>query len=102
DEVVDRLADEQAPGEVRAEQLVAVDDRAASRGEPAGGAGVVEARQDAAHRVDRLGAGDGRHLHAGRGAGEVGVSAEVVVGQDVVPGRHAVVAAEPAAPVVPV
>ena len=50
DEVVDRLADEGVAGERRAEQVVAVDDGAARRGEVVGRVGVVEARQRPADR----------------------------------------------------
>src|SRR5262249_25676055 len=95
DEVVDRFADEQAAREARAEELVAVDDRAARRREPPRGTGIVEARQHAAEREHWSRPRHRRHLWAHLRRREVRVAAEVVVGQDVVPHWHAVVAAEP-------
>ena len=52
-QVMHGFADERAAGERRAEQLVAVDDGAARRGEMVGRVRIVEARQRAADGVDR-------------------------------------------------
>ena len=101
-QVVHRLADERVAREGRAEQIVAIDDRAVGRGEAVGGVQIVEAGERAAARKDLGRAGLFRDVQLAVGRRHVRVAAQVVVGQHELPHRIAVVAAEPVVPVVAV
>ena len=72
-QVVHRLADERVAVERRPEQIVAIDDGAAGRGEVVGGVQIVEARQRAAERKDRGRAGRSETSTRPLGAGTCGL-----------------------------
>ena len=101
-QVVHRLADEGVARERRAEQIVAIDDRAVGRGEAIGGVQVVEAGERAAARKHFGRAGLLGHVDAAVGRRHVRVAAQVVVGQHELVHRVAVCVAEPVVPIVAV
>ena len=99
DQVVHGLADEEAAGEARPEEVVAVRRRAVGRGDVVGGVGVVESVERPADRIEPR---RGLQRAARVGGREVRVAPEVGFGEDVVPAPVGVVVAEPVAPVVAV
>ena len=99
DQVVHGLADEEAAGEARPEEVVAVRRRAIGRGDVVGGAGVVESVERPADRIEPR---RGLQRAARVGGREVRVAPEVGFGEDVMPAPVGVIVAEPVAPVVAV
>src|SRR5579871_5892987 len=67
-----------------------------------GSAGIVEAWQGSADRVDTSRSGRHRDRHARIRRSDVGIAADVLVGEHKMPGGVTVVATEPVAPVVAV
>src|SRR6266699_2049596 len=100
DKVMDRLADERIAGESRAEKLIAIDDDTARGSEPIRGPGIIETGQGTAYGKDRRSAGHHRDVDSRIGRSQMRIAAEIVIVEDEMIHRVAVVAAEPVAPVI--
>ena len=103
--VENRVAHEQIASIGGAEQVVAVDHQAAQRGPKA----RLPFRQRwrrltpvAEHTADRVDVSIGRDVQPSRRRCEMGIAAEVMIGQHIVPAGLGVVQTEPVPPVVPI
>src|SRR5439155_8373403 len=61
---------------------------------------IIEPFQCMADRVKQVAVNAGRNGHAGAGSGDVRVAAKVMIRNRVMPGRRAVVAPQPMAPII--
>src|SRR5262249_11328210 len=100
DDVMDGLTRETVPGVFLPQVGVAIDQRAARRGDAVGALRHVEAFEGAADGEELAGVGLAGDSDARGGEDGEAIALGVVVGQGVVEQEVAVVAAEPVAPVV--
>src|SRR3954470_1134642 len=99
-EIVNGFTDKAAAVQVGAEQRVTIDTDATTGGDAIQCPGIVESLKRLAGGIKQVAVWAGRDGNARAGCDNVGVTAEVMVRDGIVPGRYAIIAPKPVAPIV--
>src|SRR5215471_564010 len=97
---MDRLANENAAGEIRPEQLITIRRGAARRCDVPGHADVVKSLQNARSRKNARGVLIIREHPSGRANSQVRIPSDVLFGNEIMPDPRAVIVPKPIAPII--